>query len=170
MRRTRKVFLLLLSLTLIIPQQVHAYSKLGYKWNKTTIKYYTVYGELMAGAQAWTGLDAGLQYSTTYYDVLCEIASEPNAVWDGACTHRIAGSYFSSAHITLNSGYARTWNDKAALKSVAVHEFGHVLGLGDLTGSKAIMNGCTWGTSSRYETFKLTAPQEDDKSGVNSIY
>lgn len=79
MKGKRKIYSALLLLPLLISQNVYAYNTLGYKWEKTTIKYYTTNGAIMGGAAAWTGLDASLQYSATYYDVLCEVVSAPNA-------------------------------------------------------------------------------------------
>lgn len=54
--------------------------------------------------------------------------------------------------------------------SVTAHEFGHCLGLADLVSQKAIMNGKTWGSKSRYETYGFTTPQTDDKNGIKHLY
>jgi len=46
-----------------------------------------------------------------------------------------------------------------------------VVGLDDLPlGTKAAMNGYTWGTGSRYGDFKIIQPQADDINGANAIY
>jgi hypothetical protein len=50
-----------------------------------------------------------------------------------------------------------------------VHEFVHALGLGHVQGA-VIMNPATWGQNSRYETYNLTTPQNDDLNGINTLY
>jgi hypothetical protein len=95
-----------------------------------------------------------------------EIGEDGLSVW-----WRNDHNVVSKAHIYLNRAQSKTWNDTGALQSVAVHEFGHILGLADMyDGSKCIMNAYTWGDNSRYGTYRLTKPQDDDIDGVQSLY
>lgn len=93
--------------------------------------------------------------------------------WDGLTQTRYNSKspyYVVSQTLTLNMAKTSTWNNDGALKSVVVHEMGHVFGLGDNGKTKTIMNGYTFGTNSRYGGYGLTVPQTDDVNGVNAKY
>lgn len=117
---------------------------------------------------AWSGVDASLSFSANY-NVYCIESYQPGALWDGITNSTTEYGYFTTQTLILNTG-KRAYNNTDALKSVAAHEFGHVFGLADYSASKTIMNDYTWGPNSRYETFGLTTPQNDDKNGVNYLY
>ena len=70
----------------------------------------------------------------------------------------------------INTGIKETWNNDGALQSVAVHEFGHCLGLADNNSTRTIMNGYTFGTGSRYEGYGIILPTTDDENGINNLY
>lgn len=101
-----------------------------------------------------------------FYDV-----NYPDVAWDGMFNVTLDNAkYVTTATIRFNSA-ARTWNDPPALQSVAVHEIGHVMGLDDLDAySKAIMNGYTYRSGSRYEEYGLTEPYWDDINGIMALY
>lgn len=93
--------------------------------------------------------------------------------WDGLTQTRYNSKspyYVVSQTLTLNMAKTSTWNNNGALKSVVVHEMGHVFGLNDNKTTKTIMNGYTFGTNSRYGRYGLTVPQTDDVKGVNAKY
>lgn len=90
--------------------------------------------------------------------------------WDGITYSYANDSTLYKAIVDLNRA-KDAWDDSDALLSVATHEFGHALGLGDLDSyNECIMNGYTWGDGSRYGDYGITSPQDDDIDGVNSIY
>lgn len=68
---------------------------------------------------------------------------------------------------TDQDGYYTVYATNKAV-SVATHELGHVLGLGDLYGSyQSLMNGYT---STRYDSYGIYTPQQDDLDGINVLY
>lgn len=77
--------------------------------------------------------------------------------------------YLTKATITFNT-YHKAWSDDNARLSVAAHEIGHVFGLNDLDGARALMNGVTYGENSRYETYGITDPQADDICGIGYLF
>lgn len=153
-----------------------AYSLIGNKWSSSSVTYYydnynSSRGQsyITSGATAWNTTDASLSKSSSYNIYVSEVEN-PNVTWDGLTTYYASGGNFTSVTISLNKSQTTTWDDNGALKSVSVHEFGHSLGLNDNGTAKTIMNGYTWGTNSRYGDYGLTAPQTDDKNGINSLY
>lgn len=152
----------------VIKTQAAVYG--GYRWEDSAIKYNYIGWMFHSGATSWSGLDATFVNASTYYGVDCYIVSEPEATWDGKTKIGQNMTHIVSAIVTINSASSMTWNDNEALKSVASHEFGHVLGLNDVSQECAIMNSATWGEKSRYGTYKLTSPTQDEKNTINSIY
>ncbi|MFL0195861.1 matrixin family metalloprotease [Clostridium sp. WILCCON 0269] len=67
----------------------------------------------------------------------------PSVSWDGLISATASGGYYTSVIISLNMSATNTWNSDGALKSVAVHEFGHGLGLNENGTTKTIMNAYT---------------------------
>jgi len=107
------------------------------------------------------------------YDVYMAVGNIPEVTWDGVTNTNYSNTYpyyINSQRVTINRAYTNTWNNDGALKSVVVHEMGHVFGLDDYGHNKTIMNGYTFGTNSRYGTYGLTVPQTDDINGVNAKY
>lgn len=168
--KIRKTIALICILSFIVSMDVQAYNCIGPRWEKTTINYYYVNSIFATGAASWSGLDAKLIYSPTYYDINCYTVSSPNANWDGISYIGNNMLHITSVTININSAASQTWNNDNAVKSVVSHEFGHALGLEDNGSSRTIMNDHTWGTNSRYGTYQLTTPQEDDRTGINAIY
>lgn len=176
--KRKTVISLLLSCILLIGSitVTYAYSKSGYTWSSSTIKYYydnynSTRGKsyINTGASAWNSTDVTFTKSGSY-NIYCSEVSNPDASWDGITYLTYSGSKFKSATLYLNMSKTNTWNNNDALKSVAVHEFGHALGLSHVPNAKVIMNPYTWGTNSRYGTFGITTIQTDDRVGANALY
>lgn len=166
----KRMFMALIILFCVIPINTYAYKYIGYKWNSNSIKYYYTNSIFASGAQAWGGLDATLSYSSTYYGIICEVVSAPNAPWDGISYVAHDRLNIQSVTMNINSAATKTWQCPNALKSVVAHEFGHALGLDENGTTCTIMNSQTFGPSSRYGEYRLTTPQTDDKKGINIIY
>ncbi len=166
-------------LFLSLTNSASAYQFIGFKWNTTAIHYY--YDNFVGsraiqffsqGATAWNAanVDATISYGGGNF-VYCAVAQYPDVEWDGmVSTSWDPWFYVASQSLILNKSATSTWENDGALKSVVVHEFGHVYGLADNGITRTIMNGYTWGTNSRYGGYSLTAPQPDDINGVNAIY
>lgn len=91
--------------------------------------------------------------------------------WDGiTAIFTDENKHLTKAIINFNTYYTDSWNVEGARLSVMTHEIGHVFGLDDLEGERAIMNGSTYGPNSRYGTYGLTVPQDDDIRGVSYLF
>ena len=163
---------------LILPNTVSAYALCGFHWDSYVIRYYydssctsRARTYLNIAVNAWNSriqleLLAG---TSSNHHVRCAETEEVNAIWDGAVYYNADGELFYEMTLYLNNGKFDTWNDNGALQSVAVHEFGHVIGLSESSGRK-IMNPKTWGSNSRYEQYGIVLPVSDDIEGADFIY
>ena len=156
--------------------RAEAYTLSGCKYNTTSIKYY--YDNFVSargksfigqGAAAWSGVHASLAFGNPYKVYTTE-GTVSGVSWDGMTSISCSGGITTSAALTWNMSATATWNSDGALKSVSMHEFGHVFGLNENGTTKTIMNAHTWGTNSRWGTYALSSPQTDDKNGVNYLY
>ena len=180
MKFVRKIIPLMLCVMLVFASTttVSAYQLKPYKWNTSSIHYYydnwvgaRAIRFFITGVSAWnsTNADATISYGGGNFVYFC-VAQSPDAEWDGMVSTYYSNGYVTSQTLTLNEGITRTWSSDGALKSVIVHEIGHVFCLGDNGTTCTIMNGYTWGDNSRYGGYSLTTPQRDDINGVNAIY
>ncbi|MCI9550993.1 MAG: matrixin family metalloprotease [Oscillospiraceae bacterium] len=172
------VFFAVMLFSIITP--AFAYEVLGYRWkNNTVIWYYDNYiswqakNALASGASSWNeaNADASLKFTAASYNVYCSDVEQTEVEWDGM-TNGYGDSntgYFVSLTLYLNSA-SKAWDSAKALGSVAGHEFGHVFGLGENGHTMTLMNAYTWGYNSRYETYSITKPTNDDIRGVNDLY
>lgn len=175
------VFALLTSFSI----SVFAYSLNPYRHSSSKVYYYydnwvgsRAISFFSTGANAWRAKTTEAQilhYSNnpeTGYDVYMSAGNITGVEWDGLTQTRYNSTspyYIVSQTLTLNMA-ASTWDNDGALKSVVVHEMGHVFSLKDNGTTKTIMNGYTFGTNSRYGKYGLTVPQTDDINGVNAKY
>lgn len=181
----KKIYRIIISIILIFLMvsisafTVSGYSLLGYKNKSSTVNYYydnynsSRFKDFVSkGASSWNSAKVDAKFSYKYASgIVCSETSNSKVSWDGISYYsHNSKNQFTSQSIVINKAMP-AWNTDGALKSVVVHEFGHQLGLDDLyNGSKAVMNGYTYGNNSRYGTYKISAPTTDDKNGVNKIY
>lgn len=160
---------------------VYAYNVIGCRWESSTVYYYydnynssrgKAYIDI--GAEGWDSTDINFIKGTAgNYNIYCSETDNLNVSWDGITNYTYSGTsgYINDpATIQLNTAKTRTWNDNGALQSVAIHEFGHAVGLAHVENARVIMNPYTWGENSRYEDFGITTIQADDVNGANSLY
>lgn len=179
----KKSFLVFLSLILVMvfsSSNANAYNLLGGRWlvADQLTWYYDNYISTQtktaatSAATAWNNAkiswvslknSTGKVYITEIRDTTTDSDGWAQINPCGACHN------YQSATITVNT--AKTaYGNPDALKSVLVHEFGHVFGLDHNDKDKCIMISYTYGSGSRYGAYGLTTPQTDDINGVKSIY
>ena len=127
---------------------------------------------LFNGANAWSSSAAYvIFYTSNVPNIYAGDTNNSSVGWDGLTTYSsYTGSngvkYFNNGTIvTLNYHYTQNYSANEA-QSVAVHEFGHALGLAH-SSTCVIMNGSTY---TRYVTCGVYIPQYDDDNGVNALY
>ncbi|MDR0491403.1 MAG: matrixin family metalloprotease [Oscillospiraceae bacterium] len=175
----KKIVIIGLAIILLLSvcTQASAYSLWGYKWASKTIIYKHVSG---TSSDSTTAFASGTIDFNSKTNVTLAVSSVTTATlyltdfnatfvdWDGLTSiTSSSGSYFSMVYCYLNTYYTAGYSTNMR-RSVAAHELGHALGLGDLgTAFNALMNGYT---PYRFTYWGVYTPQADDISGVNSIY
>jgi len=172
----KKLIFLIFAILLVcsICVQASAYTTSGYKWASKTI-YYAIHSSVTGvNSVAYASAISDYQYNTnvTLYaspsnTVYLNVTSESSVDWDGLMSPYGSGGYYSEVFCYLNTSYTAFYEANKRL-SVAAHEVGHALGLGDLgTSSTSLMNGYTY---YRYEINRVYVTQSDDRNGVNYLY
>ena len=100
-------------------------------------------------------------YSSASPNVLNSIYESSSSLY-GRTTVSHSGGIVTSFKANINSGNSSISQTNVA-RSTANHEFGHVLGLDDLTSGTAIMN-----VNRNRKT--VYVPKTDDKNGITAIY
>lgn len=181
---TKVIVAIVLAITLLtsLSVTVYAYSLNPYRHKNSKIYYYYDnwvgsraisffnWSQLLEIKNYWSTNTALFSNPGTGYNVYMSAGNISGVGWDGLTQTSYQSGYVVSQTVTLNMSKTSTWNNDGALKSVVVHEMGHVFGLKDNGTTKTIMNGYTFGTNSRYGGYRLTVPQTDDVNGVNAKY
>lgn len=157
-----------------------AYNFSGPRWQSSTIRYYyenwnsaRAQSYIRIGGNGWNSTDVNfIQGTASNYNVYCSEVMNPSVDWTGITnsSYNATTMLFVSQTIQLNASKTSTWNNNGALQSVAIHEFGHSLGLAEYPNAAVIMNPYTPGTNSRYGTYGITTIQSDDRNCANARY
>ncbi len=185
MKKCKKLFVLVLMFTLLTstylkPVNAATYQICGYQWPSSSISYYydnynssRFKSFLNDAASVWNS--SGVSKARLSYNygsgVYCTEGYYPNAQDDGwSYIYWDSKGIITSASILINTAATTTWNNDYALKSVFVHEFGHILSLDENWPLECVMNTYTWGYLSRYGTFGIYKPQPVDVAAINTVY
>jgi hypothetical protein len=183
-RRISTMVVIALVLVLGVSSEAAAYNLLGGKWssvNSGHIQYwiypsgadYTAYSTAVT---SWNNTPTPIWIvSSGKADTenLSLTSVNNNSVgWDGytylspcnTCTYTYSEVY-------LNDYYANGYS-AGKRQSVTEHELGHVFGLAhpSSAGQAVLMNAYTCGTNSRWCTFGINTPQQDEINGINYLY
>lgn len=156
-----------------------AFVNTGHKQPDTTVTYWMYTGvaadqtAYLNGKSTWNTATVIAFVSSGHVDteeVGLTSVNNNGVQWDGLTTTFFNGNgIITYATVRLNDFYTNGYT-AGKRQSVAAHELGHTLGLGDVSGGAELMNGKTCGTSSRWCSFFINAPETDDINGINAIY
>lgn len=124
-----------------------------------------------AALRDWYNTPTPFGYTVVNYMPDVQLTDDwvPGASWDGimynypclTCEYYLSYGYLNAYHTVSYSS--------EKVRSVTAHEIGHTFGLDHEVGP-VLMNGRTCGTLSRWCTYGINTPQQDDINGVNAIY
>ena len=156
--------------TLAVP--TYAYSTTSWKLSSKAASY--TWGDRLQTSgsvirNAWESADddwysassVNFYYYSNSVNVLNSFYESSSSLY-GRTSISYSGGIVTSFTANVNAGNSNITQSNVA-RSTANHEFGHVLGLDDLTSGTAIMNV-------NRNRGSVYVPQTDDKNGIASIY
>lgn len=181
LKRKAIIIVAIFAITLANAVPAFAFAYSGIRWAGTTqyVQYdssipsgWNDSGALYRGRQAWN--EAGSKFRLYYNSASTNIVKAGyygNTDWLAQATAWYSNGFITKAEIKFNRTYP--WSTAGAsgyydVQSVAAHEFGHWLKLGDLSGSSHVDKTMYYGTG-KGETKKRTL-HSDDIAGIKWIY
>ncbi|MEX2548003.1 MAG: matrixin family metalloprotease [Chloroflexota bacterium] len=165
---------------MIAPAPVLSWEWIGFTWvDESDISTYR-YGCCDASYAAWgtarsdwnatnTPINFTVEPNVGEENIRLRTVNKNDVEWDGIASVTIAGGVINWVDARLNEFYTDGYVAAKRL-SVTSHELGHTLGLAHENGVAVVMNGITCGFNSRWCTFGVSKPQQDDINGINAIY
>lgn len=169
-RRRRTPIWLVTALTIILvasgTQQASAYVLTGQKWGSSSVTYNISSGAWATAVSSWNVKVSSVQFvKSSSAKLALGTANNSSVTWDGLAEWSHSSGQITDARARLNNAYVKNYST-AKVKSVAVHELGHILGLAHRSGC-VLMNPTT---SARFDSCNVNTAQADDVAGVNSLY
>ena len=179
--RVRVLSVALVSLATLSLVSVVGYTRLGPKWPDDEVGHLQVFvpsydhhfSEWLFALGAWNAAGTAVHFNHQYEPEWCDIGClswyDDGVDWDGLCAWGVRENpeYFSWAYCYLNCYHVDDY-PLNAVRSVAVHETGHSVGLGEMPTSAAVV--MNWWTYTRYVVWGIYTPQGDDIDGLYDIY
>lgn len=123
--------------------------------------------EFNASYSWYTALGSNLSFS--YSSSGCQISSDANNYgnisWDGLTNYTSpGGTYLSATTLTVNTYHTNAYS-QSKTEGVLAHEFGHSLGLSDVSGSSNTSKLMYFSSARTSST-----PQTDESSAIKTLY
>ncbi|WP_159621501.1 matrixin family metalloprotease [Ruania rhizosphaerae] len=155
-------------LTLVTPTSASAWVSTGCTWDIVFVRYNISSGSWSPGINAWNAESIPRTYTSSPSDAVVGLGTLNNSSvsYDGIANWTCSSGTTTSATGRINTAYTSGYSS-TKLRSLTVHELGHILGLDHPSSGCMIMRSST---STRYGTCGLSTPASDDIAGVNAIY
>lgn len=117
----------------------------------------------------WNSVQAKVDFDSAIgdADIFLSSANIDYVDWDGICTRYYSGGYIDNAIARLNEHYTEGYTPVNKRRSVSGHELGHSIGLGEGNYPDSLMEQFT---PTRWGTYGIYSPQQDDINGINTLY